>query len=236
MKAIILAAGRGSRMKSLTQDRPKCLIKVRGKTLLDWQIEALQEAGISEISIVTGYKRELISNRGLTEFHNPHWAKTQMVTSLSYAETWLQQGPCVVSYSDIFYSYEAPKSLMFCQARLALTYDPNWRKLWTMRFGDPLKDAETFRLKHAKKLEEIGNSPRSVEEIEGQYMGLLLFTPEGWDEVVRVRSDLTSQQRDKMHMTGTLQEIIKAGRIEIEALPYEGEWGEVDSEEDLSHY
>ena len=67
-------------------------------------------------------------------------------------------------------------------------------------------------------------------------MGLLLLTPEGWGEVVRVRSNLTCQQRNKMHMTGTLQEIIKADRIEIEALPYEGDWGEVDSEEDLSHY
>ena len=68
MKAIILAAGRGSRMKSLTDEQPKCLIELRGKTLLEWQLGALREAGIAEIGIVTGYKRELLSNRGLVEF------------------------------------------------------------------------------------------------------------------------------------------------------------------------
>ena len=86
MKAIILAAGRGSRMKDLTDERPKCLVELRGKPLLEWQLEALREAGINEIAIVTGYKRELLVNRGLTEFHNPRWAETQMVSSLACAE------------------------------------------------------------------------------------------------------------------------------------------------------
>ena len=71
MKAIILAAGRGSRMQNLTQKQPKCLVNLRGKALLDWQLEALRAAGISEIAIVTGYKRELLANRGLVEFPAP---------------------------------------------------------------------------------------------------------------------------------------------------------------------
>ena len=53
MKDIILAAGRGSRMKNLTADRPKCLVELRGKALLDWQLEALRAAGVTEIAIVT---------------------------------------------------------------------------------------------------------------------------------------------------------------------------------------
>lgn len=83
MKAIILAAGRCSRMKDLTDDRPKCLVELRGKPLLEWQLIALRAAGISEIAIVTGYKRELLCNRGLHEFHNPRWADTNMVSSLA---------------------------------------------------------------------------------------------------------------------------------------------------------
>ena len=71
MKAIILAAGRGSRMKKLTDELPKCLVELRGKTLLDWQLEALRAAGITEIAIVTGYKREMLTNRGMFDFHNP---------------------------------------------------------------------------------------------------------------------------------------------------------------------
>ena len=89
MKAIILAAGRGSRMKNMTDDRPKCMVELRGKPLLEWQLTALHEAGISEIAIVTGYKRELLANRAPMEFHNPRWAETNMVSSLACAQEWL---------------------------------------------------------------------------------------------------------------------------------------------------
>ena len=102
MKAIILAAGRGSRMKDLTEDKPKCLVKLHGKSLLDSQLQALSDAGIAEIAIVTGYKRELLANRGLFEFHNSRWAETNMVSSLACAQEWLETEPCIVSYSDIF--------------------------------------------------------------------------------------------------------------------------------------
>jgi choline kinase len=236
MKAIILAAGRGSRMKNLTEERPKCRVELRGKALLDWQLEALRAAGITEIAIVTGYKRELLANRGLVEFHNARWAETNMVSSLACAQDWLQKGPCVVSYSDIFYSPMAVQSLMTCAASLAITYDPNWLELWTQRFGDPLLDAETFRLTPEHTLAEIGNKPISVDEVQGQYMGLLRFTPEGWAEVLRIRSGLTSEQCDKMHMTGTLQKVIDAGCVPIASVPYFGEWGEVDFANDLDAY
>ncbi|WP_454562292.1 phosphocholine cytidylyltransferase family protein [Pseudomonas sp. AIG] len=236
MKAIILAAGRGSRMKSLTDERPKCLVELRGKPLLEWQLESLRAAGISDIAVVTGYRRELLAERGLSEFHNPRWAETNMVSSLACAESWLEGQPCIVSYSDIFYSPVAVQSLINSDAALAVTYDPNWLQLWTERFGDPLLDAETFRLTATHTLAEIGNKPQSVDDVQGQYMGLLRFTPEGWAEVVRLRAELSPQQRDSMHMTNTLQRVIDAGRVPIEAVAYTGEWGEVDSSEDLSVY
>jgi len=236
MKAIILAAGRGSRMKDLTDNRPKCLVELRGKPLLEWQLIALREAGISKIAIVTGYKRELLANRGLLEFHNPRWAATNMVSSLACAEEWLKSEPCIVSYSDIFYEASAVTALINSQAKLAVMYDENWRALWGKRFGDPLLDAETFRMNADKTLAEIGNKPKTVPEIEGQYMGLLRFTPKGWSEVLRIRSALTQDLCDRMHMTGTLQKVIEEGRVPIAALPYHEPWGEVDSEDDLAAY
>jgi choline kinase len=236
MKAVILAAGRGSRMKALTDELPKCLVELRGKSLLDRQLKALREAGIGEIAIVTGYKRELLSKRGLFEFHNPRWAETNMVSSLACAQEWLQANPCIVSYSDIFYNSSAVESLMSSTAGLAVTYDPHWLKLWKKRFKDPLTDAETFRMNSEKTIVEVGNKPKSLSEVEGQYMGLLRFTPAGWDEVLRIRAGLSASECDQMHMTGTLQKVIKAGRVAIEAVPYELSWGEVDSAKDLAVY
>ncbi|MFN0105805.1 MAG: phosphocholine cytidylyltransferase family protein [Bryobacteraceae bacterium] len=236
MRGIVLAAGRGSRMKNLTDDRPKCLIEVRGRPLLEWQITALREAGISEIAIVTGYRREMLTGWGLTEFHNPRWEETNMVSSLACARAWLEAEPCIVSYSDIFFESPAVKLLMDSTTPLAIAYDPNWRALWTRRFGDPLLDAETFRLNPDGTLAEIGGKPQSADVVEGQYMGLLRFTPEGWKEVLRIRSVLTPAECDTMHMTGTLQKIIEAGKSAIWAVPYTGLWGEIDSAEDLAAF
>lgn len=236
MKAIILAAGRGSRMKRLTDDRPKCLVELEGKSLLDRQIQALCEAGCSEIAIVTGYRRDQLASRGHEEFYNERWSETNMVSSLASADEWLQTSPCIVSYSDIFYDSAAPRLLMESKSDLAITYDPNWLALWSKRFGDPLDDAETFKLSSSGTLIEIGNSPKSVEEVQGQYMGLLRITPTSWAEISRIRASLSPELCDKMHMTGTLQKVIDAGRTAITAIPYSGVWGEIDSEDDLSVY
>lgn len=236
MKAIILAAGRGSRMKTLTDDRPKCLIEMRGRSLLEWQLDALHGAGIKEIAIVTGYRRDMLQGYGLVEFHNPRWEQTNMVTSLACAGEWLRAGPCIVSYSDIFYDVSAVKSLIDCPASLAITYDRHWLKLWRQRFDDPLSDAETFRLNPDGTLAEIGERPTSLSQVEGQYMGLLRFAPEGWAEVERLRARLTQQVQDQMHMTGTLNLLIAAGNVAIRAIPYDSSWGEVDSPEDLASY
>ncbi|MBI5547342.1 MAG: phosphocholine cytidylyltransferase family protein [Deltaproteobacteria bacterium] len=233
MRAIILAAGRGSRMKGLTEERPKCLVEFRGKALLEWQLAALRGAGLTEIAIVTGYRRELLADRGLTEFHNSRWAETNMVSSLECAGKWLLEEPCVVSYSDIFYHSSAPSSLMRSSAALAVTFDPNWRRLWEARFADPLTDAETFRLSAAGTVTEIGNRPKTIEEVQGQYMGLLRFAPEGWREVVRIRESLSKEVRDRMHMTGTLQLVIAQGRVPVAAVAYSDVWGEFDSLEDI---
>lgn len=159
-----------------------------------------------------------------------------MVSSLTCAGEWLEAEPCIVSYSDIFYEASAVKSLMACSASLAVTYDPNWLELWTKRFGDPLLDAETFRLSPDGSLSEIGNKPKTVEEVQGQYMGLLRFSQEGWAEVLRIRASLGPEECDRMHMTGTLQKIVDAGYINVLAIAYESEWGEVDNAKDLANY
>ena len=236
MKAIILAAGRGSRMKNLTDECPKCLVELHGKPLLEWQLESIRDAGVREISIVTGYRRELLANRGLHEFYNPRWAETNMVSSLVCARDWLEAGPCIVSYSDIFYPPQAVVSLIECTGELAVTYDSNWLQLWESRFADPLSDAETFRMSPDKYLLEIGNQPKSVQEVEGQYMGLLRFTHGGWDEVIRIFTCLPPEARDKIHMTGMLQKVVEARSVKIECIALDGQWGEIDSNTDLEFY
>lgn len=235
MRAIILAAGRGSRMQTLTEEQPKCLTELHGKPLLARQIDALQGGGISEIGIVTGYKREKLQPYGLVEFHNPLWETTNMVSSLAAADSWLAEGTCIVSYSDIFYESSAVELLRGSNADIAITHDPDWLEVWSKRFDDPLEDAETFRL-DGDRVIEIGNRPRTVSEVEGQYMGLLRFTPTGWAEVQRIRAELPDTERNRTHMTGLLGRIIAAGRVPVRALAYRDGWGEIDTATDLASY
>lgn len=236
MRAVILAAGRGRRMLDQTNEIPKCLIEVRGKSLLDWQLGALYDSGITTVGIVTGYKREMLADRGLVEFNNPLWESTNMVTSLVSADEWLRGEPCIVSYSDIFYEATAVQELIQCSAALAITYDPHWLTLWRARFDDPLKDAETFRLDEDHCLAEIGNSPRSVDEIQGQYMGLLRIDPSGWSALKCVYEGLQAFEQNDLHLTQLLQRVVEGGSVRVQAIPYTASWGEVDSPQDLSVY
>ena len=152
MRALILAAGRGKRMNFLTEDKPKCLVMLKGRTLLDWQLKAIREAGIEKIAIVTGYKRELLQGYKINEFYNKRWATTNMISSLACAKSWIDEEPCVVSYSDIFFDRDAIIDLMASRASIAITYDPNWLRLWSKRFKNPLSDAETFSIDSKKRV------------------------------------------------------------------------------------
>ena len=233
MKALILAAGRGSRMNNLTDEMPKCLVKFKGKTLLEYQLEAIKKAKVKEIGIVTGYKKEKLKNFGLTEFHNHSWDKSNMVSSLECAEQWFEKEPLIVSYSDIFYEESAILKLKECKDNLAITYDPNWYEIWKKRFKNPLDDAETFRINKSNMLIEIGGKTDNVSEIQGQYMGLLYISPQGWKIIKNLRKDLDLKKRNEMEMTQMLSLIAKNQPFLIRAIPYNGVWGEIDSENDI---
>lgn len=235
MRGVILAAGRGSRMGRLTADRPKCLTRLAGKPLFGWQIEALRAAGVEDLGVVRGYLGQLVSGEGLTAFENPRWAQTNMVATLTCARAWLEAAPCIVSYADILFHPQAVRVLKEAQADLAITYDRGWLRLWSERFADPLSDAETFRVSAVGRLTEIGRRPTSLVDVEGQYMGLLKFTPEGWRQVQRLLKRLDSGTRDRLDMTSLLQRLLAAG-VSVVGVAVDGHWCEVDSESDLRLY
>jgi len=233
MKGIILAAGRGKRMGELTNNLPKCRTVFHGKELVQWQLDALQDANIVEIAIVRGYLAATFTF-DLTYFENIRWPETNMVVSLLFADEWLAHDTCITSYSDIVYSVDALERLKAASGDIVLTYDPNWQELWSLRFDDPLSDAETFKVDGDQVL-EIGNRATSIEEIDGQYMGLVKYTPAGWQLVKNYLEQFSRNEQDSMDMTQLLQGIISSG-IKVKAVPIEDKWFEVDSEQDLRIY
>lgn len=237
--AVILAAGRGSRMLGLTAERPKCLVELAGRPLLHWQLDALRAAGIPRILVVRGYAGRCLEGDFDTA-ENPRWAETNMVGSLLFAggfarEFFASSGErLVVSYSDIVYHPDHVRRLLAASRDMAITYDTEWEALWKLRFEDVLSDAETFRQVDGL-LREIGGKPTSLAQIHGQYMGLLCFSKAGWEQLEAVCAGLGPQAVDKLDMTGLLRLLLAQGTA-IEAVPVAGRWCEADSGTDLNNY
>ena len=235
MRAVILAAGRGSRMGALAEDRPKCLVELAHKPLIRRQIAALRGGGVPAIGIVRGYLGYMINIEDVTYFENPHWSETNMVMSLVAAATWLRSGSVVISYADIFYRRGVVQDLVAASGDLVVAYDRSWRSLWTRRFIDPLSDAETFRTDARGNLIDIGKRTTQIDDIEGQYMGFLKFTPKAWRAVEAVLAGVDSKTRDSMDMTTLLRALLGTG-FPIRTVGIAGQWGEIDSASDLELY
>lgn len=236
MKAVILAAGRGSRMKGWTEDVPKTMLLLKGKSLLQHQIVTLKAAGVEEIAVVTGYLKERVQADGITKrFENTRWDQSNMVRSLMMADEWLQKEPCLIGYGDIFYEPSAPEALMACDANIAMTYDVNFWELWSSRLDDPLSDLENFKIDQDNHVTFIGGRAQHRDEIQGQFMGLLMMRPEGWQQIKAYLDGLSSEAVDKLDMTSLLQALIKEG-IHIRGVEYHDTWGEADTPEDLEVY
>jgi choline kinase len=236
MRAVILAAGRGSRMGHLGDDRPKCLVQLEGKPLIERQIAALRRGGVDEIGVVRGYRAEMIDLPGLCYFANERWAETNMVMSLAAAAPWLRSGPVIVSYADIFFRSELVRGLAGAPGQLVVAYDRAWRRLWTRRFADPLADAETFRIDATGQLLEIGGKTTRIEDIEGQYMGLMKFTPPAWSAVEVLLSTLDAPIGDRLDVTGLMRRLLTQNEPPISTFGTDGQWGEIDNPEDVALY
>jgi L-glutamine-phosphate cytidylyltransferase len=136
MRAVILAAGRGSRMGGLCHERPKCMVQLAGKPLFERQIAALSAGGADQIGAVRGCRAEMIDYPGLSYFTNERWAETNIVMSLAAAASWMRSGTVIVSYGDIFYRRElvralanAPGELVVAlRPELAAALDPSFRR------------------------------------------------------------------------------------------------------------
>jgi len=236
MRALILAAGRGSRMGALGDVRPKCLVELDGRPLLDRQLAALRAGGARDIGIVRGYRKDMLERPALTYFDNDRWSETNMVMSLACAAKWLRAEPVVVSYGDIFYRGDLIRGLAAAQGELVISYDRRWRELWTRRFADPLSDAETFRIDASGRLLEIGGKTAHIDDIQGQYMGLLKFTPPAWAAIEQLLSSLEPAVRDRLDMTGLIRRLLAAGAVTILTYGTDGQWGEIDNAGDVALY
>lgn len=247
MKVIILAAGEGKRLRPLTLEKPKCLVKLLGKSILEWQLITLKEYGISDISVVRGYKKEKINFPKIKYYLNEKYDSTNMVETLFCAENELNES-CIISYGDIIYQKNILKKLLEDKNDFSIIIDKEWEKYWRMRFEDPLEDAESLKLDSEGNIVEIGQKTNDVNDIQGQFIGLIKIQGKGLEitksfyEKSKEEANRTGRNPlndklsfEKSYMTDFLQGLIKEQQ-KLKPVYIKNGWLEVDSMKDYELY
>lgn len=241
-RALILAAGQGTRLRPITDDKPKCLVPFLGRSLLGRQIDTLKKLGVNNIHISAGYRADKIEELGFVTSINRKFATTNMVESLFSALSFIKQkGDLIIAYGDIVYQSNNLQALLNCDNEIALMIDARWRDLWSLRFDNPLDDAETLIMNDDGYVTELGKKPESYDQIEGQYTGLLKIRSDKLEAMVAFYNKLDrfaiydGKDFNNMYMTSFLQLLVDSG-WEAKAVLVKNGWLEIDSEEDLKKY
>ena len=238
MKAIHLAAGKGTRLRPLTNDRPKPLVELGGTSLLERNVDTLRSAGVDDHVVVTGYEGDQIRDLGFETVHNDVYDETEMVYSLfCAADAFPTDEDLIISYGDIIYEQGVVDALLACDAPMCVVVDDDWRSLWETRFDDPLSDAEAIDIGSDRQIRSIGDDAEAYGQIDTQYTGLLKVRSDHVDAFVEAYRELETQTDGyvSVDMTAFLQGLIDDGWT-LEAAPIEGGWLEVDTTSDLERY
>ncbi|HDM8185458.1 TPA: phosphocholine cytidylyltransferase family protein [Vibrio harveyi] len=242
-KALILAAGQGTRLRPITNDRPKCLVPLMGKTLLDRQVEILNAEEIMDIHIATGYRADQIEALGFQTSFNERFDQTNMVESLFSAIEFIRncKEDLILGYGDIVYQKDNLNKLLACDEEVALMIDKEWLALWSLRLENPLDDAETLVMDSGGYVTELGKKPESYERINGQYTGLIKIRADKIPSFIafyeNLERDVLYDGKDfnNMYMTSFIQMMIDSD-WKVKAVMVKNGWLEVDSVDDLELY
>jgi choline kinase/gamma-glutamyl-gamma-aminobutyrate hydrolase PuuD len=240
-RAVVLCAGQGTRLRPMTNSVPKCMVKYQGRSIIDYILPSLRSCGVEDICLATGYLENVLKRPNVRYCLNPDYDKTNMVASLFCARHELEHnGDVIVSYSDIVYIPSIVDALLACKGDICVVVDRDWRAQWESRMEDPLSDAETLKIGSDGNIIELGKKPKSYDEIEGQYIGLMKFSPRGLKllmdhyDLFDKNGTFDGKDFDNMYMTSLIQSLINAD-ICVTPVFINGGWTEVDCPTDLDY-
>jgi choline kinase len=246
---IVLAAGRGTRLGAAAEGKPKAAVELAGRPLLSWQLDAARAAGFSRLAVMRGYRPDQLPTLAsdVRVLDNPVFDRTNMVYTLYLSRELWGQG-VVISYGDIVYAPGVLNAVWAAAGEspsgMGVVVDRSWQGYWQRRFGDPLLDAETLKL-DGMRLTEIGQKPSSLDQIQGQYIGMTCFRGQGVTKLQTLleRAAAAHQRGERLlsadrafpdaYMTDVLQRLITDNETLRPAF-IDGDWLEIDTPADLA--
>lgn len=242
-KVIILAGGLGSRLYPTTKDIPKCMLDINGKTIIKRQLDAFSRFDINDITVVTGYCKEIIINNhtNLKFIDDSGYRVPGIVRGLFCAEGEMDNG-FIFSYSDIVHGKDIVEKLLKTKGDIVLVVDIDWKDHYEGRIKHPLPEAELVKAKNGK-VTKIGKDVVKIDEAHGEFIGLAKFTAKGAEIAKDLYHDLitkytneepfqNAKEFQRAYLTDFIQEMVDRG-IEVNTADIDNIWTEIDTDEDL---
>jgi choline kinase len=240
MKVIIIAAGNATRLGKLTERKPKGLLEINGKSIIERQIELFKKNNIKDIIIITGPHKEF-GIPDVTYVEDANYQNHDVLGSLMAASDFLN-GKVLTCYSDILFDDEVLKEILNFNGEIGIPVDLDWEKNYIDRIQHPKSQADNVILKD-KSILKIKKNILSCNsnEIIGEFLGPVIFSKNGSKIFVETYNKLKNKHNENFHdapslkkayLTDMIQELID-DNIKISPIIISGKWCEIDTIEDL---
>ena len=228
-KAVLLAAGRGTRMRDLTANAPKPMIKVRGKPILLHIVEGLQSAGMKDFLIIIGYHGEMVREYfgdgtcfGLRISYAIQTVQDGTGRVVELAREFVGAEPFILHYGDILVdpqNYE----------RLA-TLSPETEAIVTVKGNEDVSKGGAVFVNERMEVTDVREKAKAGEPISRWYnAGIYSFRPTIFDFTAK----LQPSPRGEYELTDAIRALAESGK-KVQAIELEGEWADVRDPEILA--
>nr|MEA2799147.1 phosphoenolpyruvate phosphomutase [Phenylobacterium sp.] len=232
-RAVILAASQGD-LGELTRDQPKCMVDIRGKSLLQRLVESLNGCGVREITVVRGYRKDAIALRGISVVDNDRYADTGEAFSLAAAAEAIE-GPTLVCYGDVLVRSYILETLLTVDGDIVLAVDA-----LKAQAGAGVRDLVAADRRYVGDVldEDAAGLVRMgadvpADEICGEWMGLARFTPTG---AAWLQAELALLREEGLLETADMPLLLTrlAAKHPVRVQYFTGHWLDVDTLPDLA--
>ncbi len=228
-KAVLLAAGRGTRMREMTAELPKPMLEVRGKPVLQHIVEGLRDAGVRELLIIVGYHADAVQNffGDGSRYNIEIQYATQVVQDgtgrvVDLARNFAADSPFVLSYGDILVSLENYKPL--------LNLSDDVQAIITVKRGEDVTKGGAVFLNEQMELIDLREKSKPGQATSPWYnAGIYTFRPSIFDFTAKLKPS----PRGEYELTDAIRELSQSGK-KVKALELTGEWADVRDPEILA--